>query len=124
MSTIMDQGGVAVMLVGETQASDKEVVDDAMDHPLLDVDYCGATGGLVHISGGPDLTLKEAEGIADDITEELGASAKVMWGARIQDEYKRKARVMAIMTGVEGSDVMDATTKKQAEVDTDLDVVR
>ncbi|GAB7094574.1 cell division protein FtsZ [Halolamina litorea] len=115
MSTIMNQGGVAVMLVGETQASDKEeVVDDAMNHPLLDVDYRGATGGLVHITGGPDLTLKEAEGIADDITERLGASANVMWGARIQEQYKGKVRVMAIMTGVEGGDVMDAATKKQA----------
>ncbi len=115
MSTIMDQGGVAVMLVGETQGSDKEeVVDDAMNHPLLDVDYRGATSGLVHITGSPDLTLKEAEGIADDITERLGASANVMWGARIQEVYKGKVRVMAIMTGVEGGDVMDATTKKQA----------
>uniref|UniRef100_UPI003562A22A cell division protein FtsZ n=1 Tax=Halolamina sp. TaxID=1940283 RepID=UPI003562A22A len=58
MSTIMNQGGVAVMLVGETQDSNKtqEVVEDAMNHPLLDVDYRGASGGLVHITGGPDLT--------------------------------------------------------------------
>jgi len=55
MSTIMNQGGVAVMLVGETQDKNKtqEVVSDAMNHPLLDVDYRGASGGLVHITGGP-----------------------------------------------------------------------
>jgi cell division protein FtsZ len=116
MSTIMGEGGMAVMLVGETQESNKEeVVDEALNHPLLDVDYRGATGGLVHITGGPDLTLKEAEGIADSITERLGSAANVMWGARIQEEYQGKVRVMAIMTGVEQSNVMGATTKKQAE---------
>lgn len=117
MSTIMNQGGVAVMLVGETQDKNKtdEVVKDAMNHPLLDVDYRGASGGLVHITGGPDLTLKEAEGIADNITERLEASANVIWGARIQEDYKGKVRVMAIMTGVQSAQVLGPTTQKQAD---------
>jgi cell division protein FtsZ len=91
------------------------VVNDAMEHPLLDVDYRGASGGLVHITGGPDLTLKEAEGIAQRITERLEASANVIWGARIQDEYKGKVRVMAIMTGVQSAQVLGPTTQKQAD---------
>ncbi len=117
MSTIMNQGGVAVMLVGETQDKNKsdEVVRDAMNHPLLDVDYRGASGGLVHITGGPDLTLKEAEGIAANITERLEADANVIWGARIQENYKNKVRVMAIMTGVQSAQVLGPTTQKQAD---------
>ncbi|QZA87472.1 cell division protein FtsZ [Salinarchaeum sp. IM2453] len=117
MTTIMNQGGVAVMLVGETQDTNKteEVVNDAMNHPLLDVDYRGASGGLVHITGGPDLTLKEAEGIADNITERLDASANVIWGARIQEEYKGKVRVMAIMTGVQSAQVLGPSTQRQAD---------
>ncbi len=117
MSTIMNQGGVAVMLVGETQDKNKseEVVRDAMNHPLLDVDYRGASGGLVHITGGPDLTLKEAEGIAANITERLEANANVIWGARIQENYKSKVRVMAIMTGVKSAQVLGPTTQKQAD---------
>ena len=117
MTAIMNQGGVAVMLVGETQDKNKteEVVRDAMNHPLLDVDYRGASGGLVHITGGPDLTLKEAEGIADNITERLEASANVIWGARIHDEYKGRVRVMAIMTGVQSAQVLGPTTQKQAD---------
>jgi cell division protein FtsZ len=116
MTSIMNQGGVAVMLVGETQDKNKteEVVKDAMNHPLLDVDYRGASGGLVHITGGPDLTLKEAEGIAQNITDRLEASANVIWGARIQEEYKGKVRVMAIMTGVQSAQVLGPTTQKQA----------
>ena len=117
MTSIMGQGGVAVMLVGETQDKNKteEVVKDAMNHPLLDVDYRGASGGLVHITGGPDLTLKEAEGIAQNITERLEANANVIWGARIQDEYKGKVRVMAIMTGVQSAQILGPTTQKQAD---------
>jgi len=117
MTSIMNQGGVAVMLVGETQDKNKteEVVKDAMNHPLLDVDYRGASGGLVHITGGPDLTLQEAEGIAQNITDRLEASANVIWGARIQEEYKGKVRVMAIMTGVKSAQVLGPTTQKQAD---------
>jgi cell division protein FtsZ len=117
MTSIMNRGGVAVMLVGETQDKNKtrEVVNDAMNHPLLDVDYRGASGGLVHITGGPDLTLKEAEGIAQNITERLEASANVIWGARIQEEYKGKVRVMAIMTGVQSAQILGPTTQKQAD---------
>ncbi|PSP82479.1 cell division protein FtsZ [Halobacteriales archaeon QS_1_68_17] len=116
MTAIMNQGGVAVMLVGETQDKNKteEVVKNAMNHPLLDVDYRGASGGLVHITGGPDLTLKEAEGIAQNITERLEASANVIWGARIREEYKGKVRVMAIMTGVQSAQVLGPSTQKQA----------
>jgi cell division protein FtsZ len=113
----MNQGGVAVMLVGETQDKNKteEVVKDAMNHPLLDVDYRGASGGLVHITGGPDLTLKEAEGIAQNITDRLEANANVIWGARIQEEYKGKVRVMAIMTGVQSAQILGPTAQKQAD---------
>ena len=118
MTAIMNQGGVAVMLVGETQDKNKteEVVRDAMNHPLLDVDYRGASGGLVHITGGPDLTLKEAEGIAQDITERLEANANVIWGARIREEYKGKVRVMAIMTGVQSAQILGPDAQEQADL--------
>ena len=117
MTAIMNQGGVAVMLVGETQDKNKteEVVNDAMNHPLLDVDYGGASGGLVHITGGPDLTLKEAEGIAQDITGRLEADANVIWGARIREEYKGKVRVMAIMTGVQSAQILGPDVQHQAD---------
>jgi len=122
MTTIMNQGGVAVMLVGETQERDKSkaVVEDALNHPLLDVDYRGATGSLVHITGGPDLTLGEAEGVAQNITERLGERANVIWGARIREEYEGKVRVMAIMTGVDSSQVLGGDgAKSGASMDDD-----
>lgn len=117
VKTILGQSGVAVMLVGETQQKNRpeKVVQDAMNHPLLDVDYRGASGGLVHITGGSDLTLKEAEAVANKITERLDPGANVIWGARIQDGFKGKLRVMAIMTDVDSSRVLGATAQKQAD---------
>jgi cell division protein FtsZ len=112
---IMNAGGVAVMLVGETKSQDKlSVVKAALDHPLLDVDYRGATGALVHITGGPDLTLSEAENIAESLTYEMDSHANVIWGARIQKDYEGKVRVLAIMTGVQSSQVAGKSGQKSA----------
>jgi cell division protein FtsZ len=115
MAAVMSAGGVAVMLVGETADKNKteEVVRDALNHPLLDVDYRGASGALVHITGGPDLTLKEAEGIANNITERLDPTANVIWGARVEDEFKGKVRVLAIMTGVQSAQVLGPSSQMQ-----------
>ncbi|BAI61835.1 cell division protein FtsZ homolog [Methanocella paludicola SANAE] len=113
---IMNAGGVAVMLVGETKSQDKSdnVVRNALNHPLLDVDYRGATGALVHITGGPDLTLREAENIAESLTYELDSHANVIWGARVQKDYEGKVRVLAIMTGVQSPQIMGKNAKGSA----------
>jgi cell division protein FtsZ len=108
MRAVMKRGGVAMMLYGESKAQDKakRVVHDCLNHPLLDVDYTGATGALIHITGGPDLTLKEAEDIAQELTYELDSKADVIWGARIVPEYEGTVKVMAIMTGITSPNVL------------------
>lgn len=113
--TIMNCGGVAVMLFGESKARDKsdDVVRASLNNPLLDVDYRGATGCLVHITGGPDLSLKEAEEIAGSLTYELSPDANVIWGARIEDDYDGMVRVMAIMTGVESAQILGKNAQRE-----------
>ena len=105
---IMSKGGVAVMLVGESKQQNKaeSVVHECLNHPLLDIDYRGATGSLIHITGGSDLTLADAEEIASTLTYELDAHADVIWGARINSDFEGKVRVMAIMTGVKSAQVI------------------
>ncbi len=104
---VMGHGGVAVMLVGESKAQNKasEVVRDCLSHPLLEVEYRGATGALIHISGGHDLTIKEAQEIVENLTFEISNNAVVIWGARITKELEGIVRVTAIMTGIEPKDV-------------------
>lgn len=120
IENIMNDGGVAVMLVGETSEKNQkidQVVDDAMNHPLLDVDYQGSDGAIVHITGGPNLSLKEASGIAKGITGRLGRDANVIWGARVNEEYQNKVRVMAIMTGVESTQILGNNSSVQRNAD-------
>jgi len=117
MANIMDSGGVSVMLVGESKDKNKvdDVVDNAMEHALLDVDYRGATGGLVHITGGENLTLDEAQGISEKITARIRDNANLIWGARINEDYNDKVRVMAIMTGVQSDQLLSSTSEKKAQ---------
>lgn len=107
---IMSKGGVATMLVGESKQQNKaeSVVRECLSNPMLDIDYRGATGALIHITGGSDLTLIESEEIASSLTYELDAHADVIWGARIRNDMEGKVRVMAIMTGVKNGDVVAA----------------
>jgi cell division protein FtsZ len=105
---IMSKGGVAVMLVGESKQQNKaeSVVRECLSNPMLDIDYRGATGALIHITGGSDLTLQDAEDIATSLTYELDPHADVIWGARVRNEMEGKVRVLAIMTGVQSGKIL------------------
>lgn len=105
---IMSDGGVSVIGIGESDSDKRveEAVKRALSNPLLDVDYNGANGALIHITGGPDMLLDEAERIGALVTNSLDADANVMWGARIEDDMKGKVRVMTIITGVKSPFVL------------------
>lgn len=99
---IMTNGGVSVIGIGESDTEHRveEAVKRALSNPLLDVSYDGATGALIHISGGEDLTLDEVSKIGEIVTEALDPDAQVIWGARISEDMNHKIRVMTIITGV------------------------
>jgi len=103
VSTIMKNGEVAVIGVGEADTTDRvaEAVRQALTHPLLDVDYGGATGALIHITCGPDFKLDEFQGVGELVTENLSPDAQVIIGARINKDFTNKVRVITIMTGVQ-----------------------
>jgi len=99
---IMKNGGVAAIGVGSSDTTNKvdEAVKGALQNPLLDINYKGATGALIHIVGGPDMTLDDISKIGEQVTESLDADANVIWGARVEDDMKGKLTVMTIITGV------------------------
>jgi cell division protein FtsZ len=101
--TIMHAGGVAALGVGESNSSDRamDAVTKALTNPLLDVDYTGATGALIHITGGNDLKLEEVNAIGETVSQHLDPSAQVIWGARILPEFNGKIQVISIITGVQ-----------------------
>jgi cell division protein FtsZ len=124
VSSIMKNGDVAVIGIGESDTANRveEAVKQALSHPLLDVDYRGATGALIHITGGADLKLEEFSNIGKLISENLSQEAQVIIGARINKEFQGKVRVITIMTGVKSPYILgkprydDARTELRSEV--------
>lgn len=108
VSTIMKKGGVAVIGIGESDTTNRvsEAVEQALTHPLLDVDYTGANGALIHITCGPDMKLEEFDLIGKTVSENLSPEAQVIIGARISKEFVGRVRVITIMTGVKSPYVL------------------
>jgi len=90
-----------------------EAVKGALQNPLLDINYKGATGALIHIIGGPDMTLDEISKVGEMVTESLDADANVIWGARVEEDMVGKLTVMTIVTGVKSSWILGKTNVLQ-----------
>jgi len=103
VKAIMTNGDVASIGVGSSDTANKvdEAVKGALENPLLDISYEGATGALIHICGGPDMTLEEISRAGELITQSMDEDANVIWGARVSDEMKGRITVMTIVTGVQ-----------------------
>ena len=114
VKAIMKSGGVAAIGVGVSDTTNKvqEAVKGALANPLLDIDYNGAEGALIHIEGGPDMTLDEVEKIGELVTENLDDSANVIWGARVSEDMKGKICVMTIITGVNSPWILGKSDKR------------
>lgn len=100
--TIVKKGGVAVIGVGESDAPNRaeEAVRNALKSPLLNVDYAGATGALIHVTGDNHMTIEEANRVGEIVTEMMNNDALVIWGARVNPEQNGKLKVTLVMTGI------------------------
>ncbi|MBS3112931.1 cell division protein FtsZ [Candidatus Woesearchaeota archaeon] len=116
VKAIMTSGGVASIGVGSSDTNNRveESVKGALSNPLLDISYEGATGALIHISGGPDMTLEDINRVGELVTESLDDDANVIWGARVSDNLKGRLIVMTIITGVKSPWILGKMDKKQA----------
>ncbi len=116
VSSIMKNGDVAVIGIGEsdTQNRVEEAVKQALSHPLLDIEYKGATGALIHVICGDDLKLEELNNIGELVVENLSQEAQVILGARINHDFKGRVRVITIITGVKSPYVLGRATSQQA----------
>ena len=104
---VMKSGGIALIGLGESDSESRatEAVQKALNNPLLDVDVTGATGALIEVVGGPEMTLEEARQVVSTVTDKLDPDARVIWGAQIEDSLKNSLRVLLIVTGVSSSQV-------------------
>ena len=101
--TIMAGMGKAMMGTGEA-SGDRRAIDAAeaaISNPLLD-DVCmkGASGLLVSITGGSDLTLYEVDEAASRIRAESDEDANIIVGATYDDQLDGMIRVSVVATGI------------------------
>ncbi|MEM3361827.1 MAG: cell division protein FtsZ [Candidatus Anstonellaceae archaeon] len=119
----MSNGGVGFIAVGEGKGNDKvrTAAEGVLKNRLLDVDFEGAKGALVHISGGSDLTLGDAVKAGEIITEKMDNTASVKWGARLIPGYDGKLEIVAIVTGVRGTNIFGSSQEEPENKKSSLD---
>lgn len=117
VKTIMHSGGVATCGFGEanTKGRASEAINKAMTNPLLDVDYQGGSGALIHITGGEDLKLEEVNEIGEYVSKQLDPQAQVIWGARVDPTFKGKLQVITIVTGVKSPYILGPVEQEKEE---------
>src|SRR5206468_1643426 len=84
---ITKRGGVAMIGIGEADGNERarDAVLEALNSPLLDVDITDATGALVMVVGGRDMTMQEAMQAVQEVHERVNKDARVLFGARIDE---------------------------------------
>ncbi len=119
VKAIMNSGGVAAIGVGHSDTNNRveEAAHGALSNPLLEVNYEGATGALVHVEGGPDMTLEEVNRVGEIVTGSLDQDANVIWGARVSDAMRGKITVMTIITGVHSPWLLGRDSAKKRAVE-------
>ncbi|HUT28106.1 MAG TPA: cell division protein FtsZ [Methanomassiliicoccales archaeon] len=108
LKTIMKSGGVAMIGMGEGEGEDKveQSIDEAINSPLIDVDITGANGVLINVVGGEDMTVSEAEKVAEIIQGKVNPNARIIWGASVDPALENKMRVMVVVTGVKSKFIL------------------
>ncbi len=104
--TVMANGGSALMGTGIGRGENRamEAAQQAISSPLLDnVSIAGATGVLVNITGGTDLTLGEVHQVNEIIHDAVGDDAEIIFGAVNEPAMQGEIRVTVIATGFDRS---------------------
>ncbi len=112
--TIMQNGGAALMGTGIGRGDNRamEAAQQAISSPLLDnVSIAGATGVLINIIGGEDLTLGEATQISEIIHDAAGDDAEIIFGATADAAMQGEVRVTVIATGFDRAVSPETTTR-------------
>ena len=133
LRTILSSAGCAVVGIGEASVEAKPdqraliAVDTAMNSPLLDVDVSTANRALINVTGGEDMTLKEAELIVSEVSKRIDPSSHIIWGARVEKSAKKSSiRVLAVIAGAKFPHYelqLQGQAGRIAEAELDLDLL-
>jgi cell division protein FtsZ len=101
--TIMSNSGTALMGIGFSSATEnraKEAAERALRSPLIDEEITGATGILLSVAGGDDMTLIEVNEAAEVIRGAATEETNIIFGATVDDRLNGQVWVTVVATGI------------------------
>ncbi len=125
LKTVMTRGGVAMIGLGEAEGENKAInaVSEALNSPLIEVDISEATGALVNVTGGDDMTISEAEKVVEEIYSRINQNARIIWGTTIEPSLKRSLRAMLVITGVKSKQILGPAHRAFDKQEYGIDVI-
>ena len=102
VKTIMSDRGLALMGTGRANGDKRALLamQQAISSPLLeDVTIDGATGLLINITGGRDMTLQEVNEALTLVHDAADPEAEIIFGSLIDDAIKDEVKITIIATG-------------------------
>lgn len=102
--TVMSDKGLAHMGIGCGSGENRtlEAVRQAVQSPLLETDIEGATGVIINVTGGLDLSLSEVAEASKLVQDVVDGEANIIFGAGIDEELENEVIVTIIATGFNG----------------------
>lgn len=105
VKTVMQNTGSALMGVGTATGENRtaEATKKAISSPLLEVSIDGAKQVLLNITGGPDMSLFEAQDASDIVAQAATSDVNIIFGTSIDEDLGDEIKVTVIATGIETS---------------------
>jgi cell division protein FtsZ len=103
--TIMSNSDTALMGIGFSSSGEnraKEAAERALRSPLIDEEITAASGILLSIAGGDDLTLIEVNDAAEVIRGAATDDTNIIFGATVDDRLNGQVWVTVVATGIGG----------------------
>ena len=113
VKTVMENQGAALMGIGRAGGENRtvEATKLAISSPLLEVSIDGAKQVLLNITGGPDLTLFEAQDASEIVSKAAGDDVNIIFGTSINPNLGDEVVVTVIATGID-SKAEEAASKQ------------
>lgn len=101
VKTIMKDKGLAHMGIGHGKGDNKTIdaVRQAVQSPLLETNIEGATGILLNVKGGLDLSLDEVNEAAELVRDVVDENCNIIFGAGVDDTLNEEVEITVIATG-------------------------
>ena len=103
VKSVMQASGSALMGIGRGTGEGRavEAAKIAINSQLLETSINGASGVIVNITGGPDMTLHEVTDATNIINDAVLDDARVIIGAVVDDNIQGEIQITVIATGFE-----------------------